>query len=322
MRIIHITALCLLFFVQMSALCQHRAGAPKIRFVTYNKKSYLYLADVAAFYGMKFAAKDKRILLSSRYSQIELAIDSRVMNLNDVQVHLSLPIAKNGKILLIGKSDFLQILEPVLRPRMIPRRTVKTIVIDPGHGGKDSGAVSGKTYEKDINLQVALRLAKKLHARGFKVCMTRNKDAEISLDNRVKFAKDMKADVYVSIHCNSASSNVAGTEIYISTPAGDAPTGDNVVSPKACPANAYNKDNAYLAYYTLRGITQRTQAEDRGLRRRRFYVIRNVTCPSILVEMGYLSNAKELALLKQPIRQEQIAMALADGISRYSSAVK
>lgn len=311
---------CLLLFAAGMRICT--AKPPPIRFVLRSSVTYLYMRDVAAFYGMSFGVKDKTVTFTSGYSKIIFKVDSRLMSLNGVQAHLSRPITRQKNIFLMAKSDFQLLLEPILRPGLIPRKHVTTIVIDPGHGGKDVGAVSGKTYEKEINLQVATRLANKLRSKGYTVCMTRTADNNVTLQQRTAFAAKMDADLFISIHCNSASPAVTGIETYIATPTGDPPTGDNVPAKTSCPANAFNRDNAYFAFYTQRALLMRSQADDRGLRRRRFFVVRNINCPAILVEMGFMSNSNELARLTSPNYQEKLADALAEGITKYRDAVK
>ena len=313
----------LLFTLASSASAQPQKRPLTIRFQTFNGSTYLYMADVAAFYGMAMLVNGKEVTFKSKFSTISFAENSRQMTLNNVQFYLSRPIAKTKQAFLIGKSDFELVLEPILRPATItPKRPIKTILVDPGHGGKDVGAVNGKNYEKDVNLAVALRLATKLKARGFNVYMTRNKDSEISLDKRTKFADTIDADLFISIHCNSASPSVNGLETYIATPKNDPAVGTTVISRDNCPANKYDKTNAYLAFYTQRALIQRTGAADRGVRRKRYYVIRNTNCPSMLIEIGFISNNAELANLKNPIQQEKITDAIIDGIIKYRDATK
>ena len=278
----------------------------------------LNMEDVSAFYGMKYLASGDDITFLSKYSKITFTVNSRLMVLNNVQIHLSRPITVMDNINYMGKSDFLLILEPILRPKtVIPKSNLATIVVDPGHGGKDVGAINGLDYEKNINLQVALRLANKLREKGFKVFMTRTRDTDLTLEDRTNFAASKKADLFVSIHCNSAAATVTGLETYIATPVGDPPVGESKAMKSTCPANTYNLQNAYLAYYTQRNILQRTKCDDRGLRRKRFYVIRNTTCPSMLIEIGFISNDAELKSLKLAARQEQIVDGIVDSLLRF-----
>ena len=296
--------------------------APKkkvvIRVKNYKNIPMLNMADVADFYGMKYLVNGEGITFLSKYSTITFTVNSRVMVLNNVQMYLSRPITVMDNVNYIGKSDFQLLLEPILRPKtVIPKTSLTTIVVDPGHGGKDVGAINGKDYEKNINLQVALRLASKLREKGFKVFMTRSTDKDVTLEQRTDFATAMKADLFVSIHCNSAAASVTGLETYIATPTGDPPVGDTKPMKSKCPANAYDLQNAYIAYYTQRTILRNTKCEDRGLRRKRFYVIRNTTCPSMLIEIGFISNDTELKSLKQSVRQEQIADAIVESLLRF-----
>ncbi|MBR4674786.1 MAG: N-acetylmuramoyl-L-alanine amidase [Victivallales bacterium] len=325
-RLFHSLLMALLLtggFMHDSSAAQPLRRPLTIRFQNLNGTVYLYMADVAAFYGMAMLVNDKEITYKSRYSTISFTVNNRLMTLNNVQYYLARPIIKNQYSFLIGKSDFELILEPILRPTIInPKRPVRTILIDPGHGGKDVGAVNGKDYEKDINLAVALRLANKLSARGFRIYMTRNKDSELSLDKRTRFANTIDADLFISIHCNSASPSANGLETYIATPKNDPPVGSTTVYKDNCPANKYDKANAYLAFYTQRSILQRTGVADRGVRRKRYYVIRNTNCPSMLIEIGFISSNFELANLKNPVYQEKITDGIVDGVLKYREAVK
>ena len=151
-----------------------------IRVSRFNKADYLVLEDVAAFYGLTMRRDGREVTLSSRQAMMQFQVNSRTATLNGVDVILSRAIGDNKGVLLVGKSDFQTLLDPVMRPQTVPRHQVRTIVIDPGHGGKDTGCIgAGKMYEKNINLQVALRLAHSLQRRGFVVYMTRTKDTDI-----------------------------------------------------------------------------------------------------------------------------------------------
>jgi len=317
---------CLLLL--MLALCPAVLLAAPARPVTIRERvirkiPFLNMRDVAAFYGMGMRVQGKSVVFVSKQSSFVFGIDSRIMTLNGVKLYLSNAVACLGGEVYLGKSDFQLLLDPILRPQVnLPRKNITTIVIDPGHGGKDIGAIAGKDYEKTINLQVALRLASKLQGKGFRVAMTRASDVAISLEQRCDFANSIKGDLYVSIHCNSANATAEGLEVYVATPKGDCSVGEKAPVKTACTANVNDKSNSYMAYYTQREILRRAGMPDRGVRHKRFYVIRNTSCPSMLVEIGYISNSRELASLKQPMRQEQIAEALAESICRMRNVCR
>lgn len=290
----------------------------------YKGDNYIYMKDVAAFYGMNYSASGKYVSFKSKYSNISFTVNSKLMYLNGVQIYMSRPVILLKGNYLMGKSDMMKLLEPILRPQTIKKaKKVKNILIDPGHGGTDVGTLSGNDFEKDINLQVALRLANKLKAKGFNVFMTRNKDNRIELEQRVAFSNKIAADLFVSIHCNAtADKNVNGLETYITPPVGDAPVDKPDIFNRKCAASAFDEPSAYLAYYTQRSILQKTGCNDRGLRRKSLHVIRNANCPSMLIEMGFFSNKAELANLKNAQKQEQYAEAIVDSITRYNNISK
>ncbi len=301
-----------------------QSGGTQIRLCRYNKADYLYLADVARYYGFRMERTGRDVSLVSRHSVMHFMVNSRTATLNGVDLTLSRAVADQNGLLLLGKSDFQYLIDPVIRPKTLPRRQVHTIVIDPGHGGKDTGAIGeGKSLEKDITLQIASRLAYALQKRGFRVFLTRNNDTYISLEQRCQTANRITPDFFVSLHCNATKSpSVCGVETYIATPVGDIAAGSNTVATTACLANKFNLENAWMAYAAQKQITTRTGMIDRGVKRLRYYVVRNTNCPSMLIEMGFLTNRQELAFLKHPYRQQQIADSIADAFSQYRQIVK
>lgn len=293
-----------------------------IRVVEHKETTHLYLADVASYYGLKYTVSGKKIFLTSRATVIGFTEDNRLMTLNGIQMYLSRPIACVRKIHLIGKSDFDLLLEPLMRKSAVPKHPLKVIVVDAGHGGKDVGAIAGGVMEKTINLQVATRLAEKLAKKGFKVHMTRNSDVDCSLEKRAEFAEKCKADLFVSVHCNAAASNVNGLEVFVATAAGDYGTGETTPQKVACAANAFNSLNTVLAYAMQSSLLSTMKMTDRGIRHKRFYVIRNVSCPAILVEIGFITNASDRRKMLNAAYQDALAGAMADSIVLFRNVTK
>lgn len=296
------------------------AKKPNIRFVEQGGVKYLYLRDIAAFYGMRYSPGAKEAVLSSKYSTIAFTFQSREFTLNGVKVYAGFPLRKSGAEYLLASLDLSKILDPVMRIGTLPRRQVRHVVIDPGHGGKDVGAICGEHREKDINLQVALRLGRKLQQQGYKISYTRSKDEFITLAERPQLAARVKADLFISLHCNSAAASVSGIEVFAATPQQTPATGASKVEKTACPADKYCKENAYFSFYTQKKLLEKTRATDRGVRRKRFYVIRELSCPGVLVEMGFISNAGERTRLLQVSRQEQIADAIVEAVNLYRNS--
>jgi len=170
------------------------------------------------------------------------------------------------------------------------------VVIDPGHGGKDSGAIGiGGLPEVNVVLPIGLQVARLLERQGVQVVLTRNSDYFVELQGRVDIANRVNADVFVSIHANSVDNrpDVSGLETY------------------------YFTSGATLARFIHNSILQSINVPDRGIRRARFYVLRNSSMPSVLVETGYLTGVDDSAKLATPAYQSQMAEAIARGILQY-----
>jgi N-acetylmuramoyl-L-alanine amidase len=194
-----------------------------------------------------------------------------------------------------------------------------TIIIDPGHGGTDSGArsVLGGGCEKDYTLDWALRVRQLLEAQGRRVLLTRTSDKELSPTNRVAYATAQRGTLFVSLHFNSAAPDhsEAGLETYCLTPQGmpsSLTRGYADETAQAFPNNTHDSANLALAIRVHRSLLRRLGPQDRGVRRARFpAVLRGQQCPAVLVEGGYLSNAHEARLIADPAHRQKLAEALA-----------
>lgn len=174
------------------------------------------------------------------------------------------------------------------------------IVLDPGHGGADDGCVRNGVQEKEINLQVALLAGDKLKELGYQVILTRDSDRALTLEERVKTARQNQADIYVSIHQNASdTASVNGMEVlYSAQNEGDASSRLSQLIQKCVVKST--------------GVSERELLEEEGL-----YVIRECTMPSCLVETGFLSNAAERGKLTDASYQAQIAEGIASGIDLF-----
>lgn len=179
----------------------------------------------------------------------------------------------------------------------------RIIVLDPGHGGKDPGAVSGSYTEKSIVLKVSNLVKQKLEAQGAKVKMTRTGDTYPSLPERVAFSKNNYAEIFVSIHVNAASSTAAtGAETFYSVSTGD-----------------MYKEDIDLATFVNNQIVKNAEMKNRGVRKYPYYVINNMDIPSILVELGFISNPQDRAKLVSNEYIEIYAQSIYNGIIQYYS---
>jgi N-acetylmuramoyl-L-alanine amidase len=198
--------------------------------------------------------------------------------------------------------------------------TNRIVVLDAGHGGRDSGTHGQFTpeHEKYYALDWTRRLAPLLEARGWKVVLTRSNDTDISLTDRVAVADRVGADLFLSLHFNSAGSNreLAGLETYCLTPTG---LPSNLLREydddprESHPNNSYDEKNVQLASRLHRSILQNAGALDRGVRRARFMaVLRGQHRPAVLIEGGYLSNPVEARKIATP----EYRQALAEGVAK------
>ncbi len=258
---------------------------------------------------------------------IELVADKNrdFLYIGGAKVFLSGSIRSYRGKLTVQSNDYYKVLLPLLWWSQPPTNSIKRIVIDPGHGGKDPGKVCSLngTCEKQLTLDTALRLKAILEKNGYEVILTRNKDTWLDLDDRPAFAARAKADLFVSLHYNAAGANdfkSSGIETYAYTPVGQTSTNDtnrNRAQSSAQPGNNFDTFNMILAWSVHRRLLANTGAEDRGVRRAKFAVLRTLNCPGILVEGGFVSSRTEGAMICDPAYRQKIAQAVAEGIMDY-----
>jgi N-acetylmuramoyl-L-alanine amidase len=204
---------------------------------------------------------------------------------------------------------------------------VTRICLDPGHGGRDSGNHIGSHLEKAYTLLLAQELAAQLTRAGYKVTLTRNSDNFIELGDRPEIAKKRSADLFISLHFNSApnsASTVRGAEVYCMTPVGAPSTNARGEGAGAgwYPGNRLNDKNVFLAYQLQKSVTKSLGAEDRGLHRARFAVLRDATMPAVLIEAGFMSNPSEGRKIFDAGYRRQTAKAIVEGIAAYRNSVE
>jgi N-acetylmuramoyl-L-alanine amidase len=218
------------------------------------------------------------------------------------------------------------------------------VVIDPGHGGHDQGSTGpGGLLEKDLVLDVAQKLGKLIEDRlGSEVIYTRDDDTFIPLESRTELANEKKADLFLSIHANSSPyPNVSGIETYYlnfasTRDAMDIASRENAGSQKAVhdlgdiietitrhDKAEESKDFAGKMQTALYSVAVRSNpsARNRGVKKAPFVVLIGATMPSILVEIGFISNSREESLLKRSDHRQKLAEALYKGVARYAETL-
>jgi N-acetylmuramoyl-L-alanine amidase len=188
-------------------------------------------------------------------------------------------------------------LSPAAPLPRVPSTGRFVVVIDPGHGGPDPGAIGiGGLQEKGVVLDISRQVASLLQQQGIQAILTRPDDRDLDLEPRVSLAVRMRANVFVSIHANAISMSrpdVNGLETY------------------------YYSRGLSLAKVAHANILQNIMLRDRGVRRANFYVIKRTPMPAILIETGYLTGAEDAPKLADPGFRSQVAMAIARGILQY-----
>ena len=238
-------------------------------------------------------------------------------------------VAWVGLLLMIASFAWLQWTSKSKAPASTrapaPHEPFAVVVLDPGHGGQDSGAKVGSMLEKDLTLDVAHRVDRLLQAQGLATVMTRVGDAYVSLAERAALTNRVPNCVFVSIHFNEDNKPMAsGVETYYA--AHQVTPGLSVASwfPflwRAISASP-NVESQSLAGFIQEGLAARTQAVNRGTKAEQFFVIVNVRHPAVLVEGGFLTNKEDMAKLASDDYREQMAAAISEGIIRYRDLLK
>ncbi len=239
-------------------------------------------------------------------------------------------VAWLGLLLMIGSFAWIQWTSesevPVSSTReSAPGQPFAVVVLDPGHGGQDSGAMCGAVMEKDITLDVAQRIERTLQARGLATVLTRVGDSYVSLAGRAALTNRMHSCVFVSIHFNEGNKAISsGVETYYADH--QITSGTPIVSwlpfLQRASSQSPNFESQSLAGFVQEALVARTQAVNRGTKAEQFFVIANVQHPAVLVEGGFLSNQDDISKLASGDYRDQIAAAISDGIVRYREVLK
>jgi len=318
---------------------------------------YVPLVRLCDIYGLncKWDTVTRTATITGKSDTIILRSGSDQILVNGVAGRIDRPVALSGGAVFVPLSFAQCELLPIAVKTAItapvkwvpevtaPKRfTIKTIILDTGHGGKDVGAV-GPAYgskEKLLALQLAKKIKSILEANGMRIIMTRGDDNFISLEKRTDIANKSNADLFVSVHINASRSRLLrGFECYYLSNATD----DNARvleafedsslklsdSADAMHSSQLDKtlwdmsltenrmESAELAGYICSSVEESLVIKNRGVRTARFYVLKHTNIPSILVEGGYISNRYEEQQLKNPAVLDRLAEAIARGILRY-----
>ncbi len=303
------------------------ASAADWKVIRVQDRDYVSFANVAQFYRFpQYHSVSRTVSLRDDHRGIRAQAGSSEFYINGVRFFSDYPLVGNDGENLISAMDISKIIEPVLRPNRISgAKKIDTVVLDPGHGGEDSGTSGSRGNEKTYTLEMALTAREQLLRAGFKVEMTRAGDRDVSLEERVAFANRFPNAVFISIHFNSAQAG-AGVESYALAPAGvpsNASTENHPssIDTKWYQGNAQDPANIALAAAVHASILSRVSVFDRGVRHARFHVLRDIEIPAVLVEAGFLNDRVEGAHIATPQYRQQLGQAIAQAVTSYNNAV-
>lgn len=268
-----------------------------------------------------YCNKEKNeIFLSGKYGTFIMKPDCRTAEFNKRKIWLFSPVRydKDG-ILRIEESNIEKIITPLLKRNYTIPDNAARIIIDPGHGMDDNGAVGAFSKEKDLNLSLSLKIREALEKKGFEVVMTRRDDSFLTLDARSDFAQKQQAGIFLSIHHNASENKKAnGIETYSLPPGGIAATHNTIKKiPDALPGNRFDNENINLNHLIHSHLIKQLGSFDRGSKFARYKVLVNAPCPAVLIEAGFISNQQEEIEINTEERQKKCAAAIAEALCEW-----
>ena len=328
--------------------------------ITISGRRYVLLIDTCNANGIKWEwdSISRKITLRKNGGNVIFLVGSKYYYAGEKIKKLSAPIRiKDGSIYVplrfakyVVKRLFPAKIIPPAKPKKAKKplkekfRIIKKVVIDPGHGGKDPGAI-GRTglKEKDTVLDISRRIKKELKKNGIDVIMTRNSDRFVRLSERAKIANKNDADLFVSIHANASRSRwLRGFEVYHLS---DKPTDDNARALEAAENSVLKyeegsvakptknldaivwdirftearEESIELANFICHGVGKKLKSKRNKLRSARFYVLKGAEMPAVLVELSYLSNKWDEKNLKKSSYKQKLAEGIVAGIMSFKN---
>lgn len=291
-------------------------------------REYVSVESIKRFYNFtKLTRSGGTIVLENAKVEMKLKVGGSECLMNNVKFVFSHEIATVGEKIYVSRIDLAKLIDPVLRPNFIQNAgDFRTVILDPGHGGKDPGATNPYGTEASYNLKVSGLVKKQLEAKGFKVVMTRNSNVFLSLQERVEFANAVKENaIYISIHFNSGGSAARGIETFTLSPPGVPHYDSNFKTAdlQTRAGNEHDSANIALATSVHGSVLQRLGKNtlDRGIKRARFSVLSGVTHPAILFEGGFMSHPYEARIIENEAYQNALAGGIVAAVTKYRFAV-
>lgn len=291
-------------------------------------RDYVSAESVKSAYRFHSLVRSGRsVSLTSPKVVMKLSMGGRECLMNGVKFVFSNPVVAIGDKPFISRIDLAKLIDPVLRPSFIPNAAnFRTVILDPGHGGKDPGATNSLGTEAASNLKLAARAKTMLEAKGFRVVMTRTSDRYLSLQERVDLANSVRENaVFISIHFNSGGREARGIETFTLSPPGVSHYGRDLIATDSQARTGNEHDSANIALATavhgclLRRLQRNTF--DRGIKRARFNVLSGVRHPAILLEGGFMTHPYEARLIHNDAYQNALATGITEAILKYRHAI-
>ncbi|HEY1789321.1 MAG TPA: N-acetylmuramoyl-L-alanine amidase [Verrucomicrobiae bacterium] len=308
-------------------------GAQFLNAASYNGQYYVPLTDFARANGFHVYSSraGEDVLMNKNNLRLVFDVNSAQSQVGGVNVRLSYPIAADHGELLISQLDIDTALRPLIYFPKPNSRKITTICLDPGHGGKDTGnrVVGFLTHnEKTYTLALGQELKRQLTLAGFRVIMTRTKDVYVERAERPAIASHNGADLFISLHFNATpvdKADVEGPQTYCITPVGAPSSNDHgenpevgsAIGPGPTVANHIEDKSLLLAYQIEKSLVGDLHANDQGVRRARFEVLRDAEMPAILIEGGFMTHPLESKKIYSAYYRRQMAAAIVKGIQTY-----
>ncbi len=301
-----------------------------ISFVASGSTNKYYLKDIASNFNLfpvPEQCDNEFITYSNKYDKVIFQKFSRKLYFNNALYWLNdafSPSESNGWF--VSEQDYTKMLMPLFVESSSTNNIEDFVVfIDPGHGGKDPGAYHSSVTnlkESDIVFNISTNLARLLRDSGRQVFMSRTNDVFVSLSERTSMANEVNASVFISIHVNSAfGTNASGFETF-TLPLGHSFSTSGKSKPRLYLGNNNDIFNSLLAYRIHKSLLDDfPDQQDRGIKHARYEVLKNINCPAILVECGFISNKAERKLLSDINYQMRISESIFRGTTNYISSI-
>ena len=291
----------------------------------FQERDYVSSQSIYRFYRFSdLKVNGNAVWFTSPVLIMKASVGSQELLINNIKFILSYPVVIINDKPCISRLDLCKLIDPVLRPSYIGKGSnFDTVILDPGHGGHDSGAKGIYGYEKDYALKLAYTLKGILEKQGLRVIMTRTTDTFISLGGRVAFANKVPNSIYVSLHFNSGGSSATGIETFALSPQGSASVyGANSSDAYAFKGNQRDSENIALATAVHASVISHFKLVDRGVKRARWHVLRGLDRPGVLFEGGFVTNANDGRLIAAENFRTELATTIAQALMNYRRALQ